>query len=51
MLYGIRRDFAGATVRRGLRMRVYVPYGNIVSFFMRLLSGREYWFVEEFSER
>jgi proline dehydrogenase len=41
MLYGIRRELQAGLVRRGYRMRVYVPYGtHWYPYFMRRLAER-----------
>lgn len=41
MLYGIRRDLQASLVRRGYRMRVYVPFGREwFPYFMRRLGER-----------
>jgi proline dehydrogenase len=41
MLYGIRRELQAELVRRGYRMRVYVPYGtHWYPYFMRRLAER-----------
>jgi proline dehydrogenase len=41
MLYGIRRDLQQALVRRGWRMRVYIPFGTEwYPYFMRRLGER-----------
>ncbi|MGZ8481513.1 MAG: proline dehydrogenase family protein [Candidatus Limnocylindria bacterium] len=41
MLYGIRRDLQRQLVRRGYRLRVYVPYGSEwYPYFMRRLAER-----------
>ena len=41
MLYGIRRELQADLVRRGYRMRVYVPYGtHWYPYFMRRLAER-----------
>jgi proline dehydrogenase len=41
MLYGIRRDLQRQLVRRGYRLRVYVPYGSAwYPYFMRRLAER-----------
>jgi proline dehydrogenase len=41
MLYGIRRDLQADLVRRGYRMRVYVPFGREwFPYFMRRLGER-----------
>jgi proline dehydrogenase len=48
MLYGVRRDLQRRLVRRGYRMRVYVPYGtDWYPYFMRRLAERpaNVWFV------
>src|SRR5713226_4063584 len=48
MLYGIRRDLQDELVRKGYRMRVYVPYGkHWYPYFMRRLAERpaNVWFV------
>ncbi|MBL8178249.1 MAG: proline dehydrogenase family protein [Bryobacterales bacterium] len=48
MLYGIRRDLQRELVRRGFRLRVYVPYGDAwYPYFMRRLAERpaNLWFV------
>jgi proline dehydrogenase len=48
MLYGIRRDLQQDLVRRGFRVRVYVPYGGAwYPYFMRRLAERpaNVWFV------
>jgi proline dehydrogenase len=47
MLYGIRRDLQESLVRRGYRMRVYVPYGTAwYPYFVRRLAERpaNLWF-------
>lgn len=43
MLYGLRRDTQAALVRRGYRMRVYVPYGKewFPYFYRRLRERKE----------
>ncbi|MBV9073920.1 MAG: proline dehydrogenase family protein, partial [Acidobacteria bacterium] len=41
MLYGIRRDLQRDLVRRGWRMRVYIPFGTEwYPYFMRRLAER-----------
>lgn len=41
MLYGIRRDLQRQLVRRGYRLRIYVPYGSEwYPYFMRRLAER-----------
>jgi proline dehydrogenase len=41
MLYGIRRDLQRDLVRRGFRLRIYVPYGDAwYPYFMRRLAER-----------
>jgi len=41
MLYGIRRDLQRRLVRRGYRLRIYVPYGSEwYPYFMRRLAER-----------
>jgi len=41
MLYGIRRDLQASLVKRGYRMRVYVPFGREwFPYFMRRLGER-----------
>jgi proline dehydrogenase len=41
MLYGIRRELQTDLVRRGYRMRIYVPYGtHWYPYFMRRLAER-----------
>jgi proline dehydrogenase len=48
MLYGVRRDLQRRLVRRGYRLRVYVPYGtDWYPYFMRRLAERpaNVWFV------
>jgi proline dehydrogenase len=41
MLYGIRRDLQRDLVRRGFRVRLYVPYGEAwYPYFMRRLAER-----------
>lgn len=41
MLYGIRRDLQRELVRRGFRLRLYVPYGDAwYPYFMRRLAER-----------
>lgn len=48
MLYGIRRDLQSELVRRGFRLRLYVPYGEAwYPYFMRRLAERpaNVWFV------
>ncbi|HEY3456338.1 MAG TPA: proline dehydrogenase family protein, partial [Bryobacteraceae bacterium] len=41
MLYGIRRDLQRDLVRRGFRLRLYVPYGDAwYPYFMRRLAER-----------
>lgn len=41
MLYGIRRDLQAALVRRGYRVRIYVPFGDEwYAYFMRRLAER-----------
>ena len=48
MLYGIRRDLQRRVLRRGYRLRVYVPYGaEWYPYFMRRLAERpaNVWFV------
>jgi proline dehydrogenase len=41
MLYGIRRDLQRELVRKGYRVRLYVPYGNAwYPYFMRRLAER-----------
>jgi len=48
MLYGIRRDLQRNLVRRGYRVRVYVPFGNEwFPYFMRRLAERpaNLWFL------
>ena len=41
MLYGVRRDLQDRLVRRGYRVRVYVPYGaEWYPYFMRRLAER-----------
>lgn len=48
MLYGVRRDLQEKLVRKGYRMRVYVPYGQYwYPYFMRRLAERpaNVWFV------
>jgi proline dehydrogenase len=41
MLYGIRRELQADLVRRGYRMRIYVPYGtHWYPYFMRRLAER-----------
>ena len=41
MLYGIRRDLQASLIRRGYRMRVYVPFGREwFPYFMRRLGER-----------
>jgi proline dehydrogenase len=48
MLYGIRRDLQADIVRRGYRLRIYVPYGVAwYPYFMRRLAERpaNVWFV------
>jgi proline dehydrogenase len=41
MLYGIRRDLQRQLVRRGYRLRIYVPYGaEWYPYFMRRLAER-----------
>ena len=48
MLYGIRRDLQRRVVRRGYRLRVYVPFGTEwYPYFMRRLAERpsNVWFV------
>lgn len=41
MLYGIRRELQNDLVKRGYRMRVYVPYGtHWYPYFMRRLAER-----------
>ena len=47
MLYGIRRDLQKDLVRRGYKVRVYVPFGNQwFPYFMRRLAERpaNLWF-------
>ena len=48
MLYGIRRDLERDLIRRGYRLRLYVPYGEAwYPYFMRRLAERpaNVWFV------
>jgi proline dehydrogenase len=48
MLYGIRRDLQRELVRRGCRLRLYVPYGDAwYPYFMRRLAERpaNLWFI------
>jgi proline dehydrogenase len=48
MLHGVRRDLQGDLVRRGFRVRVYVPYGaQWYRYFMRRLAERpaNVWFL------
>jgi proline dehydrogenase len=48
MLYGIRRDLQESLLKKGYRMRVYVPYGRQwYPYFMRRLAERpaNIWFV------
>jgi proline dehydrogenase len=48
MLYGIRRDLQRRLLRRGYRLRVYVPFGTEwYPYFMRRLAERpaNVWFV------
>jgi proline dehydrogenase len=41
MLYGIRRDLQRDLVKRGWRMRVYIPFGTEwYPYFMRRLAER-----------
>jgi proline dehydrogenase len=41
MLYGIRRDLQASLLRRGYRMRVYIPFGQEwFPYFMRRLGER-----------
>jgi len=41
MLYGIRRDLQQSLVRRGWRVRVYIPFGSEwYPYFMRRLGER-----------
>src|SRR5581483_460512 len=41
MLYGIRRDLQRQLVKRGWRMRVYIPFGTEWDpYFMRRLAER-----------
>jgi proline dehydrogenase len=41
MLYGIRRDLQASLVKKGYRMRVYVPFGRKwFPYFMRRLGER-----------
>ena len=41
MLYGIRRELQTELVKRGYRMRIYVPYGtHWYPYFMRRLAER-----------
>ncbi|MCZ2075224.1 MAG: proline dehydrogenase family protein [Bryobacteraceae bacterium] len=41
MLYGIRRDLQRMLIRRGFRLRLYVPYGSAwYPYFMRRLAER-----------
>ena len=41
MLYGIQRDLQRSLIRRGYRLRVYVPYGTAwYPYFMRRLAER-----------
>ena len=48
MLYGIRRDLQSRLIGRGLRLRLYVPYGEAwYPYFMRRLAERpaNVWFL------
>ncbi len=48
MLYGVRRDLQRDLVRRGFRVRLYVPYGEAwYPYFMRRLAERpaNVWFI------
>ncbi len=48
MLYGIRRNLQKEIVRRGYRLRLYVPYGEAwFPYFMRRLAERpaNLWFI------
>ena len=48
MLYGVRRDLQRRLVRRGYRLRVYVPFGTEwYPYFMRRLAERpaNVWFI------
>jgi proline dehydrogenase len=48
MLYGIRRDLQQMLVKRGYRLRVYVPFGTAwYPYFMRRLAERpaNIWFL------
>ena len=41
MLYGIRRDLQGSLMKKGYRMRVYIPFGREwFPYFMRRLGER-----------
>ena len=41
MLYGIRRELQADLVRKGYKMRIYVPYGtHWYPYFMRRLAER-----------
>lgn len=48
MLYGIRRDLQRKQIKRGYRLRLYIPYGDAwYPYFMRRLAERpaNIWFV------
>ena len=48
MLYGVRRDLQRDLVRRGFRVRLYLPYGEAwYPYFMRRLAERpaNVWFI------
>ena len=48
MLYGIRRNLQSELIRKGFRLRLYVPYGSAwYPYFMRRLAERpaNVWFV------
>lgn len=48
MLYGIRRDLQDMLVKKGVRLRLYVPYGDAwYPYFMRRLAERpaNVWFI------